>query len=108
ELYAFRLKTVGIDIPPEDLIARARRAFFETRQQIDALAPQVADKYGWPEKDYLSVLNHLRQDKVEPAMMEEHYAEVLGYIQEIADREHIATLPDYPVRMRLGSDAENA
>jgi len=108
ELYAFRLKTVGIDIPPEELIARARRAFFETRQQIDAVSAQVADKYGWPEKDYLSVLNHLRQDKVEPAMMEEHYAEVLGYIQEIADREHIATLPNYPVRMRLGSDAENA
>ena len=108
ELYAFRLKTVGIDIPPEELIARARRAFFETRQQIDAVSAQVAEKYGWPDKDYLSVLNHLRLDKVEPAMMEEHYAEVLGYIQEIADREHIATLPDYPVRMRLGSDAENA
>jgi len=108
ELYAFRLKTVGIDIPPEDLIARARRAFFETRQQIDALSAQVAEKYGWPEKDYLSVLNHLREDRIEPAMMEDHYAEVLGYIQEIADREHIATLPDYPVRMRLGSDAENA
>ena len=108
ELYEFRLKTVGIDIPPEELIARARRAFFETRQQIDAVSAQVAEKYGWPDKDYLSVLNHLRLDKVEPAMMEEHYAEVLGSIQEIADREHIATLPDYPVRMRLGSDAENA
>jgi len=108
ELYAFRLKTVGIDIPPEDLIARARRAFFETRQQIDAVSAQVAEKYGWPEKDYLAVLNHLREDRIEPAMMEEHYAEVLGSIQEIADREHIATLPDYPVRMRLGSDAENA
>jgi hypothetical protein len=108
EIYAFRLKAFGIDIPPEDLIARARRAFFETRQQMDALSVQVAEKYGWPETDYLSVLNHLRQDKIEPAMMEEHYAEVLGYLQEYADREHVATLPDYPVLMRLGSDAENA
>jgi hypothetical protein len=40
--------------------------------------------------------------------MEAHYAEVLGQIQQIAARERIVTLPDYPVLMRLGSDAENA
>jgi len=40
--------------------------------------------------------------------MEAHYADVLGQIQQIAARERIVTLPDYPVLMRLGSDAENA
>jgi uncharacterized protein (DUF885 family) len=40
--------------------------------------------------------------------MEARYAEVLGQIQQIAAREHIVTLPAYPVVMRLGSDAENA
>jgi hypothetical protein len=108
EIYAFRLKTYGIDLPPEDLVARARRAFFETRQQIDALAPQVAAKFGWPETDYLGVLNRLREDKIPQDQMEARYAAVLGQIQQIAARERIATLPDYPVLMRLGSDAENA
>jgi hypothetical protein len=108
EIYAFRLKTYGIDLPPEDLVARARRAFYETRQQIDALAPQVAAKFGWSETDYPSVLAHLKQDKIAPEQMEARYADVLGQIQQIATRERIVTLPDYPVLMRLGSDAENA
>jgi uncharacterized protein (DUF885 family) len=108
ELYAFRLKAFGIDLPPEELVARARRGFYETRQQMDALAPQVAAKFGWPETDYASVLAHLKQDKIPNEQMEARYAEVLGQIQQIAAREHIVTLPDYPVVMRLGSDAENA
>ena len=108
ELYAYRLKAFGIDLPPEDLIARARRAFYETRAQMDALAPQVAAKFGWTETDYPAVLARLKQDKIPNEQMEAYYADVLGQIQQIAAREHIVTLPDYPVLMRLGSDAENA
>lgn len=108
EIYAYRLKAFGIDLPPEDLVARARRAFYETRAQMEALAPQVAAKYGWSETDYPAVLARLKQDKIPNEQMEARYAEVLGQIQQIAAREKIVTLPDYPVLMRLGSDAENA
>jgi len=108
EIYAFRLKAFGIDIPPQELIARARRAFYETRSQIDALAPQVAAKFGFAATDYLSVLAALKQQKIAPDRMEAHYGEVLGQLQQIAARERIVTLPDYPVLMRLGSEAENA
>jgi uncharacterized protein (DUF885 family) len=108
EIYAFRLKAFGIDIPPEELVARARRAFYETRQQMDALAPQVAAKFGYAATDYPSVLAELKKDKIPNDQMEARYADVLGQIQEIAARERIVTLPDYPVLMRLGSDAENA
>ena len=108
EIYAFRLKTVGIDLPPEQLIARARRGFYETRAQMAALAPLVAAKHGWPETDYPSVIDRLKQDKIAQAEMEAHYAQVLGQLQEIAARERVVTLPDYPVLMRLGTEAENA
>lgn len=108
ELYAYRLKAVGIDLPPEELIARARRAFYETRSQMQALAPQVAAKFGFSATDYPSVLAELKKRTIAPEQMEAHYAEVLGRIQEIAARERIVTLPDYPVLMRLGTDAENA
>ena len=87
ELYAFRLKQVGIDIPPEQLISRARRGFYEIRQQMDALAPQVAAKNGWAESDYPSVLAHLREKQIPQDQMEARYAEVLGQIQQIAARE---------------------
>jgi uncharacterized protein (DUF885 family) len=108
EIYAFRLKAVGIDLPPEDLVARARRAFYETRAQMDALAPQVAAKFGFAATDYPAVLAELKKRTIAQDGMEAHYAEVLGQIQTIAGRERIVTLPDYPVSMRLGSAAENA
>ncbi|HEY6817169.1 MAG TPA: DUF885 domain-containing protein, partial [Croceibacterium sp.] len=108
ELYAFALEQYGIDLPPEDLIARARRAFYETRAQMQALAPQVAAKFGFSATDYPSVLAELKKRTIPNDKMEAHYAEVLGQIQTIAARERIVTLPDYPVLMRLGSDAENA
>jgi len=108
ELYAFRLMTVGIDLPPEQLIARARRGFYETRAQMEALAPLVAAKFGYAATDYPSVIAELKKDKIAQAEMEAHYAEVLGQLQQIAAREKVVTLPDYPVLMRLGTEAENA
>ncbi len=108
ELYAFQLRQYGIDLPPEELVARARRAFYETRAQMQALAPQVAAKFGFTATDYPSVLAELKKRTIPNEQMEAHYAEVLGQIQQIAARERIVTLPDYPVLMRLGSDAENA
>ena len=108
EIYAFRLKAFGIDIPPEELISRARRGFYETRAQMTALAPVVAAKLGMTATDYPAVIDRLKQDKIPQDQMEARYAEVLGQIQEIAGRERIVTLPDYPVLMRLGSEAENA
>lgn len=108
EIYAFQLWQYGIDLPPEELVARARRGFYETRQQMDALAPQVAAKFGFSATDYPSVLAELKKRAIPNEQMEARYAEVLGQIQAIAARERIVTLPDYPVLMRLGSDAENA
>lgn len=108
ELYAYRLKTVGIDLPPQELISRARRGFYETRAQMEALAPLVAAKLGLTATDYPSVVAELKRDKIEQSEMEAHYAEVLGELQQIAAREKIVTLPDYPVLMRLGTEAENA
>jgi hypothetical protein len=108
ELYAYRLKTVGIDLPPLQLITRARREFYETRAQMQALAPLVAAKYGYAATDYRSVIDELKKERIAPEAMEAHYADVLGQLQAIAAREKVVTLPDYPVLMRLGTEAENA
>jgi hypothetical protein len=42
ELYAFRLKRIGIDIDPMLLVQRAQVEFMETRNAMQALAPLVA------------------------------------------------------------------
>ncbi|RPF70748.1 DUF885 domain-containing protein [Aurantiacibacter spongiae] len=108
ELYALNLKQVGIDLPPQQLIARARRGFYETRQQMEALAPLVAAKFGFEETDYPSVIARLKADPVPQSELEDFYRDVGRQIEEIVAREHIVTLPDYPVSMRLGTEAENA
>ncbi|MFC4255236.1 DUF885 family protein [Altererythrobacter xixiisoli] len=108
ELYAFRLRQVGIDIPPQELIERARRGFYETRAQMEMLAPQVAAKLGLPTSDYPSVITALKQDRIPQDQLEARYAQVLAQLEEVIRREKIISLPDYPVLMRLGSEAENA
>jgi hypothetical protein len=108
ELYAYQLRGYGIDLPPQELSARARRAFYEIRQQMEALAPLVAAKFGFPASDYPSVLAELKKQRIAPEQMERHYSGILAELQQIAEREGIVSLPDYPVNMRLGSEAENA
>lgn len=108
ELYAFRLREVGIDLPPEQLIARARRGFYDTRRQMEALAPQVAKMFGFARSDYRSVLAELKKDTIAADQVEPYYAGVLASIDAAITREHLITRPDFPVLMRLGSAAEDA
>ncbi|MXO59327.1 DUF885 family protein [Altererythrobacter salegens] len=108
ELYAFRLKQFGIDIPPEELIERARRGFYDTRTQMMALAPQVAAKFGFEKTDYPSVIAALKKDVIPNDEMETFYAGVLGQIDKMITDEKIIDVPDFPVLMRLGTPAENA
>jgi hypothetical protein len=108
EIYAFNLKAVGIDLPPEQLIARARRGFYETRAQMEALAPEVAKKFGFARTDYPSVIAELKKDKIPAGRVESYYAGVLGQIDQTITSQHIVTRPDYPVLMRLGTPAENS
>lgn len=60
ELYAVRLRTIGVDIPPAELAARARTAFIEIRNQMVALAPLVTRKHKLKATDYPSVIRELR------------------------------------------------
>ena len=108
QIYAFRLRAVGIDLPPEQLIAQARRGFYDTRRQMEALAPLVAKKFGFAKTDYRSVIAELKKDTIAADQLEPYYAGLLAQIDSTITREHLVTRPDFPVLMRLGSAAENA
>jgi hypothetical protein len=108
QIYAFRLRAVGIDLPPEQLVGRARRGFYDTRRQMEALAPLVARKFGFAKTDYRSVIAELKKDTIAPDKLEVYYGSVLSQIDAAITREHLITRPDFPVLMRLGSPAENA
>ena len=108
ELYALQLKQVGIDIPPALLIQRARFSFMETRAAMDRLAPLVAKEKNIAATDYRSVIRALKRDTIPNAQLETRYREVIDAIDPIIHREGIVDVPNRPMIMRLGTEAESA
>lgn len=108
ELYALQLKQVGIDIPPALLIQRARFSFMETRAAMDRLAPLVAKEKNIAATDYRSVIRALKRDTIPNAQLEARYRVVIDAIDPIIQREGIVDVPNRPMVMRLGTEAESA
>lgn len=108
ELYALRLERVGIDIDPKEAMSRARRGYYELRSQMDALAPQVAAKFGFEETDYLSVLRALKKQTIPNDEIEDYYRGVNAELEDKIRENHIVSLPDYELLMRVATPAESA
>ncbi len=108
ELYALQLKQVGIDIPPQLLIQRARLSFMETRAAMQRLAPLVAKEKGFAATDYRSVIHALKRDTIPNDQLETRYRTVIDAIDPIIRREGIVDVPNRPMVMRLGTEAESA
>jgi hypothetical protein len=108
ELYALNLRQVGIDQDPRGLMSEARRGFYELRAQMEALAPQIAEKYGWQEPDMASVMARLKQMTVPDDEIEDFYREVNRNLEAEIRRNDIVSLPDSQLQMRVASQAESA
>ncbi|WP_114241301.1 DUF885 domain-containing protein [Dyella sp. C9] len=107
-LYAYNLKQVGIDIPPEQLIKEAQLEFVELRSMMQMIAPVVAKEEGFSSTDYRDVLKSLKQQQLGKDDVVPWYHEIIGKIEDIIRREHIITLPQRKMQMRLASEAETA
>ncbi len=112
DLYALRLREVGMDIPPAELAARARTAFIDIRNQMVALAPLVAPLVGqdlqMESTDYRGAIRVLRSRQVEGDATLTLYRERLAAIEEIIRREKLVTLPESEALIRLATAAESA
>ena len=106
-LYAYNLKQVGIDIPPQQLIQQAQLEFVELRGMLQVLAPTVAKAEGIDATDYRDVLKALKKQQLGKDQVVPWYHEVLGRIEQIIRRERIVTLPQRKMQMRLASEAES-
>ena len=108
EIYAFSLKAWGIDADPQVTMAEARRGFYEVRAQMEALAPQIAAKYGWEDTSYQGVMRALKAQTIPNDEIEAFYRDVNAKL-EAQMREHdIVSVPEYEMAMRLASEAESA
>jgi hypothetical protein len=107
-LYAYDLRQVGIDIPPQELMKQAELEFVELRGMLQVLAPVVAKSEGLQVNDYRDVWQALKKQQLGKDEVVPWYHQVLGKIEDIIRREHIVTLPQRQMIMRLASDAEAA
>lgn len=108
ELYALSLRQVGIDMDPYESMSQARRGFYEIRAQMEALAPQIAAKYGWEETDYASVMVKLKGQSIPNDEIEEFYRGVNAELEAKIRENAIVSLPDSVLQMRVASVAESA
>ena len=111
ELYAFQLKEVGVDIEPALLMQRAQLEYMETRAMMRQLAPLVVQAKGLKvadPNDYAAVIRALKQDKINNDQLESHYRGVIDAIDPIIRKQGIVDVPQRPLQMRLGSEAESA
>ncbi|PXV57331.1 Uncharacterized conserved protein, DUF885 familyt [Dyella jiangningensis] len=107
-LYAYNLKQVGIDIAPEQLIKEAQFEFTELRSMMQMMAPVVAKAENIQATDYRDVLKALKKEQLGKDDVVPWYHEIIGHIEDTIRREHIITLPQRKMQMRLASEAETA
>lgn len=110
EVYALRLRDVGVDVAPDELARSARAAFDEIRAEMQALAPRVAAEHGFASHDYRDVIRDLKREQIrgDADAIVAFYRARLAEIEAIVRRENIVTLPERPARIRVASLAESA
>jgi uncharacterized protein (DUF885 family) len=108
ELYALGLEGYGIDIPPADLAAIAHQAFTDYQAEMQTIAGQIAKQHGWPSGDYREVIKKLKENQLVGDAILPFYKERLKEIEGIIVKQNLASLPDRPARIRIGTSAESA
>jgi hypothetical protein len=108
EVYQFQLEQFGIDIPQEQLLKLAHRAYDEIRAEMQTVAARIAKERKLPSSDYHDVIRELKKDQLVGDAILPHYKERLAQIEGIIRAKNIVTLPDRPARIRIGTPAENA
>ena len=108
EMYAYVLEITGVEMPPDQLAAIARASFDEIQNEMMALAPEVAKQKGILATDYRNVIRALKRDQWEGQSILPNYEKRIAEVEDIIRREHLVTLPNRPLKIRLASEAESA
>ena len=108
-VYEDALRNWGVDASPHDLIEQATKGYMDIRNEMEALAPQIAAEKGWDTRDYREVIAKLKEEgPIDGDKLLDHYHAVLRDIEEIIVREKIITLPEREAGIRIATEAETA
>jgi len=108
ELYRLKLSENGIDMPLEELVNRSQAAFREIQNEMRVIAALIAEKRGWPERDYRRVIQELKKEQLAPEQAVARYRERIDFLARLAVKEKIVTFPSRDLRIRLATEAESA
>lgn len=108
EVYADNLKNFGVDISPQELIAKSLTSFAEIRNQMQITANLLAKERGFKDSDYRVVMAELKKQQIPAEQVMPLYAERLAALESAARAHQVVTLPERKAVIRLASMAENA
>ena len=108
EVYANNLRQYGVDISPQELIAKSLTSFAEIRNQMNITAGLIARERKLPDADYRAVMRELKKQQMSADQVMPLYAERLAQIEQSAREQRIVSLPARKAVIRLASAAENA
>jgi hypothetical protein len=108
EQYAYALEQFGVDMPVGELTSRAKASFREIQNEMQTLAPLVAQQHGFSSTDYRDVIRDLKKDRLSNDTILAHYEGRIRDMEKIIAEHHIVTLPDRPMKFRLASEAESS
>jgi uncharacterized protein (DUF885 family) len=108
EMYANNLHDLGVDEDPRALIKEAEFSFSEIQHQMVFMAALVAKQHHYKSDDYRDVIRELKKKQLKGSEILPLYKKRLAAIEAIIRKEHIVTLPQRAMVIRLGSAAETA
>jgi uncharacterized protein (DUF885 family) len=108
EVYANNLRQFGVDISPQELIAKSLTSFAEIRNQMNITAGLIARERKLPDPDYRAVMGELKKQQMSADQVMPLYAERLAQIEKATREQRIVSLPARKAVIRLASVAENA
>ncbi|NHZ91988.1 DUF885 family protein [Massilia sp. CCM 8733] len=108
EVYANNLRQFGVDISPQELMAKALTSFAEIRNQMNITAGLVARERKLANPDYRAVMAELKKQQIAPERVMPLYADRLNQIEAAVREQKIVSLPERKAVIRMASTAESA
>ena len=108
DVYASNLDQFGVDVPPADLAARARKAFEEIQAEMQSIAADMSGAQGAARADYRTIIRALKKRQLVGDAILPHYQQRLKELEAIIASRKLVTLPARPARIRIASAAESA
>ncbi|HZQ19538.1 MAG TPA: DUF885 domain-containing protein [Terriglobales bacterium] len=106
EEYALQLQGFGIDIPQDQLLAMAHKAFNDIQAEMQPIAGQIAKQRHLPSSNYRDVMRELKKQQIVGDAILPLYKNRLAQIEDIIRQHQIVSLPERPARIRLATAAE--